>query len=62
LGLRFALKKPDVDNVAKLVMDALEGYAYRADAAIADLRAVKLWGSPARTEVVLSVIAESEAA
>jgi Holliday junction resolvase RusA-like endonuclease len=38
--------KPDVDNVAKLVLDALEGCAYPADVAITDLLVVKRWADP----------------
>ena len=39
----WSRKKPDVDNAAKLIMDALEGFAYRSDACIVSLHAVKLW-------------------
>ncbi len=52
-GEHFPHKKPDVDNVAKLVLDALEGYAYAADVAIVDLHVTKVWGSPARMIVRL---------
>ena len=57
MGDPFCLAKPDLDNAAKLVMDALEGYAYPRDVTIADLRTRKLWGSPARTEVIVEVAA-----
>lgn len=36
----------DVDNLAKLVMDALEGVAYANDSQIADLRIVKRYAGP----------------
>jgi len=54
-GELLPLKKPDVDNVAKLVLDALEGYAYAADAAICNLTVNKEWGTPARTIVTVAV-------
>lgn len=38
-----ARKKPDVDNAAKLVLDALEKYAYPRDVAITDLTVRKRW-------------------
>lgn len=39
-------KKPDWDNAAKMLCDALEGHAYRADAAVVDARVVKRWNEP----------------
>ncbi len=49
-------KKPDVDNAAKLILDALEGYAYPADVAIVSLTVTKAWGTPASTRVMLDVV------
>lgn len=37
--------KPDTDNIAKLVCDALNGIAYRDDALIADLSVGKNYGA-----------------
>lgn len=42
--------KPDVDNAAKLVMDALNGHAWTDDVRIVDLTTRRHWGEP-RTEV-----------
>jgi Holliday junction resolvase RusA-like endonuclease len=44
-GLRHPLprKKPDVDNALKLVMDALNGRAYRDDVDIVDARVIRRW-------------------
>lgn len=44
-GLRspYPTKRPDWDNVAKLVCDALEKRAYRNDAAVVDARVIKRW-------------------
>lgn len=36
------LQKPDIDNVAKLIMDALNGYAYKDDSQIVELNIRKL--------------------
>lgn len=40
------IKKPDIDNVAKIICDALNGYAYHDDTQVVELRAVKLYGDP----------------
>lgn len=58
---RYPLRKPDVDNAAKLILDALEGYAYPADAAIVFLHVFKYWclrSDPGpRTRVTIRVLA-----
>jgi Holliday junction resolvase RusA-like endonuclease len=58
----YPRKKPDVDNVAKLVLDALEGYAYASDASIVILHIVKEWcdeGSPERVFINLETLDET---
>jgi hypothetical protein len=40
------LRKPDWDNAAKLVCDALNGIAWRDDAHVADARVLKFWAPP----------------
>ena len=47
-GRVWCRQKPDIDNAMKLVMDALEGFAYRSDACVVELTASKLWtrGAP----------------
>jgi Holliday junction resolvase RusA-like endonuclease len=57
-GRRSAVptKKPDLDNVLKLVADALNGHAYQDDAWIVAATVVRRWapeGSPPRTVVRL---------
>lgn len=37
------LKKPDADNVAKAVLDALNGVAYKDDAQVVELLVTKQW-------------------
>ncbi|XZN30187.1 RusA family crossover junction endodeoxyribonuclease [Clostridium perfringens] len=34
-------KKPDVDNIAKIILDSLNGVAYKDDSQIVDLRIIK---------------------
>jgi Holliday junction resolvase RusA-like endonuclease len=45
--------KPDIDNLVKAILDALNGgIAYEDDKQIVELTAVKLYGDP-RTEIML---------
>lgn len=48
LGKRHPMprRKPDVDNALKLVMDALNGLAYRDDVQIVDARVRRRWARP----------------
>lgn len=48
------LKKPDLDNIAKIVCDALNGIAYHDDAQIYDLHIRKFYSHQPRVEVTLS--------
>jgi crossover junction endodeoxyribonuclease RusA len=52
----------DVDNVAKLMCDALTGVAYSDDSQIVDLRVTRGWGEHAVRVVVKSVSIEEAAA
>lgn len=36
-------KRPDADNIAKIILDALNGLAYEDDAAVYDVRVEKRW-------------------
>lgn len=47
-------KKPDADNIAKSVLDALNGIAYRDDAQVICLDVVKHWDEKPRVEVWIS--------
>ena len=44
-------KKPDIDNIAKAILDGLNGIAYGDDNQISELEIQKLYDSRARTEV-----------
>lgn len=52
------IKKPDVDNVLKAVLDGLNGIAFHDDAQVARLHACKLYSSEPRVEVTVVEIAE----
>lgn len=51
---RFCRKKPDLDNVLKLVADALNGVAYLDDAQIIEMRAEKGYALGSAVHVVLT--------
>lgn len=40
-GLEKPRKKPDADNIGKIILDSLNGIAYKDDAYIADFRVIK---------------------
>ena len=48
---RSHCKKPDADNVAKAILDALNGVAYRDDSAVSLLAVSKLYGDEPRVIV-----------
>jgi Holliday junction resolvase RusA-like endonuclease len=51
-------KKPDVDNALKLLMDALNGKAYRDDVDVVDARVRRVWSFDGweRTRVQLAAL------
>lgn len=46
-------KKPDCDNLAKSVLDALNGLAYDDDKQVTSLHVMKEYGDRPRTEIVI---------
>jgi Holliday junction resolvase RusA-like endonuclease len=44
-------KKPDIDNVVKNVLDALNGLAWKDDAQVVRLSVSKVWSDDPRTEI-----------
>jgi Holliday junction resolvase RusA-like endonuclease len=44
--------KPDIDNIAKIVMDALSGFAYKDDSCVAQLVCSKMYSGEPRVEVL----------
>lgn len=49
-------KKPDVDNIAKIILDPLNSLAYDDDKQITELRVAKRYSDKPRVEVTLEVI------
>lgn len=52
-GMIRPTKKPDLDNMIKLVKDALNGVVYRDDAQVVELIASKVYGPQALTVVTV---------
>lgn len=57
-GLLYHVSKPDKDNVEKLIVDALNGWAFADDSQIQG-GGVKRYGSPARLEIILERLDQS---
>ena len=49
-------KKPDLDNLAKTILDALNGLAYKDDSQVVSLLIEKYWSDNPRVEVKLKEI------
>lgn len=49
-------KKPDVDNIAKIILDALNGIAYKDDSQVVDLLVKKCFAAEARVYVHIEEI------
>ena len=52
------VKKPDVDNLAKICLDGLNGLAYKDDSQIVDLRIRKWYSDDPRVIINLNRVAE----
>lgn len=50
-GKLWPTKRPDFDNIGKIIADALNGLAYHDDAQVVDARVVKRYGETPRVEV-----------
>ena len=53
-------RKPDADNIAKAVCDALNGHAYRDDAQITALSVIKMYGEEPMVRVLIAVDEQTE--
>ena len=51
-------KRPDTDNIAKAILDSLNGIAYKDDSSIVDLKVSKFFDEKPRVEVTLEQIQE----
>lgn len=52
-------KKPDIDNIAKVVLDALNKVAYLDDTQVVELVAIKRWSNESRLKVIIEEIGET---
>lgn len=52
-GTEWCLKKPDCDNIAKCILDALNNVAYDDDKQVVELYVEKHWSNDPRVEVTL---------
>ena len=55
-GLVRPITKPDLDNVSKCILDALNGIAYKDDSQIVDLHITKHYSDNPRVEVIIEEI------
>lgn len=53
LQIRAPTKKPDADNVSKIILDALNGLAYHDDSQVVELTVKKKFALYPRVDVVL---------
>ena len=49
-------KKSDCDNIAKIILDSLNGIAYRDDSQVAILSVIKIYGNQAKVIVELEEV------
>lgn len=59
-GLEVPAKKPDIDNLLKAVLDALNGKAYHDDNQIVEISAKKLYSNEPKTVVFISELVKGE--
>lgn len=57
-SVRWPWTKPDTSKLLRAIEDALTSVLYRDDALIVDTRVRKLFGEPARAEVVVTELVE----
>lgn len=53
-GEIYPIRKPDLDNIIKIVLDALNGYAYRDDTQVVQIDARKLY-TAGESHIVVTV-------
>lgn len=50
------MHKPDVDNIAKIIADALNGIAYKDDNQITKLEVIKQYGEEDKVEIEINYL------
>lgn len=59
-GAVLPCKKPDIDNVTKIILDALNGLAYEDDAQVVSIRTDKRYSGRPRVEITVTDFGEAE--
>ena len=60
LGIIRPIKKPDMDNVIKVIADSLNQIAYRDDTQIVDCQCRKFYSEQPRVEIKIRQIGGNE--
>lgn len=55
-GLNLSSKKPDMDNIAKIILDSLNGIAYEDDKQVVELHLYKQFAEQGKVFVKLETI------
>lgn len=53
VGIEKPVKKPDIDNVAKCFLDAMNGIVYKDDSQVVSLHVTKVYGTVGQVEVLV---------
>jgi len=56
----YHIKRPDVDNLVKAVLDGLNGFAYKDDSQVAQLSVTKRYSETPRIEISIKELTLSE--
>lgn len=59
-GRLMPTKKPDIDNIAKVVLDALNGLAYKDDTQVVTLELQKLYAEEEKLEVCMEALEKQQ--
>jgi Holliday junction resolvase RusA-like endonuclease len=59
-GAEMPAKKPDLDNMIKAVKDGLNGVAWKDDAQVVKVLALKYYGESPRADIRITPIAHRE--
>ena len=54
------LKKPDCDNIAKIILDSLNGIAFKDDNQVSKLEVNKVYGTEDKVEVEIIYLDKEE--
>lgn len=58
MGILKPTKKPDVDNITKIILDALNGVAYQDDKQVIEVEVIKRYGKIGEEEHVIVSLEE----